>query len=199
MIRLLSAMCVFACTCVAFATTIPKVPLAELFQKADVVALVQVTEGRTLGTGEETCGASYEAIVVAGLKGANVGSTIKFGHNFGFEVGTQYILFLVKPDRPFDPKMSMNSEMERMRGHLNARCSSQWPDLTVMHSGNGALPVSFSAQFNYKDSVRVASRFVGIPPGVEVKAAMPSDIEEFSGVVWVRLDDMLKLLQQFAK
>jgi hypothetical protein len=199
MLRLLSAMPILACAFAAFATSISRVPVSELFQEADVVALAQVTEGRTLGVGDQTCGATYEALVLDGLKGVRAGATIKFGHYSGYEVGTRYLLFLAQPERSFDPKLSANSDIERGRKQLFDRCSVQWRELSVIHSGNGALSIMHAPPFNYKDAVRIASRYVGIPSGVEVKPAKPSDSEEFSAVVWVRLEDMLRLLRQFAR
>lgn len=184
------------CTVTGYATTLASVPLTELFQQADVVVLVQVTQGQVLGVGEETCGARYEAVVLEGLKGMKKGTTIKFGHLHGYKIGNRYLLFLLKSGRSYDTKMSTNAIMEHAQQQLIAKCSPVWHDLAVMHSGNGALPVNWASQFKYEDSVRIPSRFVGIPNELDTKAAKPSDNEESSGVVWVRLEDVLQYLKQ---
>lgn len=198
MTRLYFLMCLLGCAVTGFATTLASVPLTELFQQADVVALVQVTQGQVLVVGEETCGARYEAQVLEGLKGAKQGSTIKFGHLQGYKIGAKYLLFLLKSGRSYDPKMSTNAIMEQAEQQVITKCSPVWRDLTVMHSGNGALPVSWASQFKYEDSVRIPSRFVGIPNGLNTKVAKASDDEELSSVLWVRLEDLLHHLRQLS-
>jgi hypothetical protein len=53
----------------ALATTIPTLQISELFAKADVVAIVEIVEGRALGTGKESCGAIYTGQIERALKG----------------------------------------------------------------------------------------------------------------------------------
>ena len=183
----------------ASATTLPHIPIADLFAEADVVALVEVTEGHLLGEGKDNCGAKYRATVTEGLKGVDSGSVLEFGQYIGYEIGNRYLLFLTKPGRSYEPKMSINGELESARQAAIRKCLPQWTFFRVMHSGNGALPVNWSTQFDYKDSVRIPLRYVGVPESVPQKPAMPSDNEEFSSVFWVRLDDLLTMLRSLKK
>jgi len=183
----------------ANATTLANIPLSELFSEADVVALVEVAEGHLLEEGPETCGAVYRATVKEGLKGIKAGETVEFGPYFGYQIGDQYLLFLTKPGRSFDPKSSTNGAIESAQQSIVQRCQPKWKFLAVMHSGNGALPVNWSSQFEYKDSVRIPTRYIGIPKTIETKPAMPSDNEKFSSVVWVRLETMLNALRGLQK
>jgi hypothetical protein len=176
------------------ATTLPSVQIADLFREADVVARVQVTAGRVLGIGDDACGAKYEAIVEEGYKGIRKGDTIEFGNYYGYEVGNRYVLFLVAPGRTHEPVMSTNSEHMDAKQKFVARCGSQLRRNTVMHSGNGALPIQWTAEFDYKDAVRVRRRYVGLPLGTRAKPAKVGEIESDSDAVWVRVEDMSKLL-----
>ena len=178
----------------AWATTLPSIQIADLYHEADVVARVQITAGRVLGAGDNACGAKYEAIVEEGHKGVRKGDTIEFGNYFGYEIGNRYVLFLVAPGRTHEPVMSTNSMQREQKEKYVARCGPQLRRNTVMHSGNGALPIQWTAEFDYKDAVRVRRRYVGLPLGTRAKSAKVGEIEAGSDAVWVRVEDMSKLL-----
>ena len=184
---------------VAVATTLPPIPVSDLFKDADVVVVAEVVKGELIGSGEETCGAKYFAHVEESFKGSQKGSTIEFGNFHGYQLGGRYVLFLTRPGRTHEPMTSTNSMHLQAMALLQQRCGPKLVRNTVMHSGFGALQVHWTGKFNYKEGVRVPTQYVVMPKDVQTAAATPSEAEEFSGVVWVKLEDMLQLLRGFAK
>jgi len=180
-------------------TTLPPIQLSQLFGDADVVALVEVVSGETLGTGEKSCGAKYSALVVDGFKGASAGATIEFGNYYGYEIGNRYVLFLVGPGRKHEPMMSSNSMHLAARAEYEEQCASRIQRNTVMHSGNGALKVHWVTDFRYKDGVAVPTRYVVLPNTVATIPAKITETNEFSGEVWVRLPELVEVLRGMGK
>lgn len=197
--RLALRLCFLMMAGTASATTLPPVDIAELFKTADLVALVQVTSGEMLGTGKDSCGAKYTALVQDDFKGATKGETIEFGNYYGYEIGSNYVVFLTKAGRRFEPMTSTNSMMMRDRATFDQRCGPKINRNTVMHSGFGALRVLWTAEYQYKDAVRVPTRYVVLPSGTATAKAILSEQEEYSGTVWVKLDDMKTLLRGMAE
>ena len=197
MTKVLRSLCLvaFLATNSAVATTLPPIPIAELFKDADIVVVAEVTRGELIGLGEETCGAKYSAHVEESFKGSRKGDTIEFGNFYGYQLGGRYVLFLAKPGRTHEPMMSTNSMQLRAREQMQARCAAKLMRNTVMHSGNGALQIHWTGKFDYKDGVRVPTRYVVLPQDAPTTPAIASEPEEFSGVVWVKLEDMLLLLR----
>lgn len=191
----LFAACFFFLVCfMARATTLPPLPLAELFQDADIVALVQVTSGETLGVGDESCGAKYEARTIEAFKGTSKGATIEFGNYYGYAVGDRYILFLVGPGRSHAPVMSTNSMQLNAEAEYAKRCGPRLIRNTVMHSGFGAMEIHWVTDFEYQDGVSIATRYVVLPGGLLTIPKKLSETNQFSEEVWVRLSDVKKLL-----
>jgi hypothetical protein len=176
------------------ATTLAPVTIADLYKDADIVAKVQILSGQVLGIGENACGAKYNAVVEEAYKGVRQGETIEFGNFYGYEVGNQYVLFLVRPGRTHEPMMSTNSTYMDARQSYLKRCAPQLRRHTVMHSGNGALPVYRTVEFNYTDAVQVPRRYVVLPLETRAKPARVGERGEYSEMVWVRAEDMSKLL-----
>ncbi|WP_457321269.1 hypothetical protein [Roseateles sp. P5_E11] len=177
------------------ATTLPPIRLSQLFHDADIVALVQVTSGETMGTGDESCGAKYQARVIEAFKGASKGATLEFGNYFGYEIGNRYIIFLVGPGRSHEPMMSTNSMHLDARAEYEKRCGPLLRRNTVMHSGNGALHIHWVTDFGYKDGVAVPTRYVVLPDGLSTIPTKISETNEFSEEVWVRLPQMTEILK----
>jgi hypothetical protein len=188
---------VFACA--ANGTTLPRVTLSELFSNSDKVVFVEIAAGEVLSTEGGLCGAKYKGRVIENLKGSGVSDTIEFGYYIGYEVGSRYILFLSKRSKPFEPKRSTNAGIESAAREAMARCAKYQPPLMISHSGYGAMKVTWSSQFKYNDSVRIAERYVGLPDSMLKKPAKPSHNEEYSDVMWVSLIDFLAELRKMAK
>lgn len=204
MSRLMIATLLFLHGILGQATTLPQVPLSELIEHADVVAFVQIVKSELLKDvrtteGEIPCGASYEARVIEMLKGEITGTTFRFGHYEGYGVGNRYVVFLADRKNAYDPKDSTNGAMEQFMQLQATKCKNQWPPLSVTHSGNGTLPVNWSSQFEYKDSVRVPARYIRLPKGLQSKPAKLSDGEANSDAVWVRLQDFLQSVRDLGR
>ncbi|MFC3682392.1 hypothetical protein [Hydrogenophaga luteola] len=181
------------------ATTLPSIELSQLFRDADIVALVEVASGETIGTGEKSCGAKYAALVVDGFKGVSAGETIEFGNYYGYEIGSRYVLFLVGPGRKHEPVMSTNSMHRDAQAEHEKRCASRLRRNTVMHSGNGALRVHWVTDFQYKDGVAVPTRYVVLPSTIPTIPAKITETNEFSSEVWVRLPELADVLRGMGK
>lgn len=191
--------CVLSLHCLAEATTLPAIQASQLFQDADIVALVQVTSGETISTGDKPCGAKYSALVVDGFKGVSAGTMIEFGNYYGYEIGNRYVLFLVGPSRRHEPVMSTNSRQLDAKAEYEKQCASRLLRNTVMHSGNGALRVQWVTDFQFKDGVAVPTRYVVLPANVSTIPAKITETNEYSGEVWVRLPDFTKALKDMGK
>jgi hypothetical protein len=182
----------------AVATTLPALPIAELFREADLVVVATVTKGELIGLGELTCGAKYSAQVEESFKGSRKGATIEFGNYYGYELGGRYVLFLTKAGRNYDPMMTTNSMHLRAQDEFRTRCGSKLDRNTVMHSGFGALRIQYTNKFNFTDGVRVPTKYLVLPKGTNTAPAIASESEEFSDVVWVKLEQMLLILRDLA-
>jgi len=176
------------------ATTLPRIAIEQLFRDADVVVIAEITSGELIGIGEETCGAKYYARVEESFKGSSKGATIEFGNYYGYELGGRYVFFLVGAGRRYEPLMSTNSNDLKAKAEALARCRDKLDRNTVMHSGNGALPIHWTSKFKYNDGVRVPTRYVVLPKDMETTPAIASEQEEFSETVWVRLENMVRML-----
>jgi hypothetical protein len=185
--------------CRVTATTLPAIPLEELFRDADIVVIAEVVQGEIVRVGGQPCAAKYIAKVEESFKGAPKDATIEFGNFVGYELGSRYLLFIVGPERRHEPMMSTNSMHLQAKAALTARCGPTLQRSTVMHSGNGALRIDWTAKFNYKDGVRVPTRWVVLPKNIESVPATPSEKEEFAKVAWVRVEDMIRALRGLAK
>jgi len=154
----------------AQATTMPRLEISELWENAAAVVLVQVMEGRLLCDGD--CGAIYTGRVVERFKGLPK-STIQFGHQGGFAIGAQYLLFLTDPGKTYSPLMSDNSISARLRAEAIEECRMFWRGFEIMHSGLAYLEIAdhFSIDESGEDVVwiRVAvarERWVQFPESI---------------------------------
>ncbi|MEH6639509.1 MAG: hypothetical protein V7717_09560 [Porticoccaceae bacterium] len=180
------------------ATTLPKISVAELFNEADMVAIVQVVDGQVLGELEESCGAKYKARVIRGFKGADT-EYIYFGHFHGYEIGGRYLLFLTEPSRDYRPLMSTNSRSVEAEREFMEKCSNLLTAKKVMHSGNGALKIMWTGEYKYKDAVAVPNRYVAFPESVPRKPADLGERGEFSEYVWILETSATEYLESIAK
>ena len=81
------------CLPVASADSIARVPVKDMFAAADIVAYLQIREGRVAGSGY----AVYTAVVTEAFKGASENDTIVLGPYRGYAVGGDYLAFLQRP------------------------------------------------------------------------------------------------------
>ena len=95
--------------------------------------------------------------------------------------------------------MSTNSNDIKAKAEARARCEGKLDRSTVMHSGNGALPIHWTGKFKYKDGVRIPTRYVALPKNTETTPAIASEQEEFSDTVWVKLENVAEMLNRLAK
>jgi hypothetical protein len=79
------------------------VSVTDLFKQADVVVVVQVVSGDS----ENYDTAAYKSKVLAGFKGAEQGQYLFFRPYVGYEVGSQYVVFLRRAKA--GPKMGVQA------------------------------------------------------------------------------------------
>lgn len=172
----------------------PKIPVDELFNEADMVAIVQVVDGQVIGKFENSCGAKYKARVIRRFKG-NDTEYIYFGHFQGYEIGGRYLLFLTKPGRDYHPLMSTNSHaMKDEREHMK-KCSSLLTANQIMHSGYGALKIMSTGEYKYKEAVAVPNKYVVFPETVPRKYADLGERGKFGEYVWILETSAIEYLE----
>ena len=179
----------------ASATKLMPVAIDELFVAADLVAIVQITEGSVIRSGTTECGAKYRAQVIDVLKGASQKNSIEFGRVVGYEIGTRYLIFLAADGKRYDPLASTNSDAIRAGYEYETKCSSKWPRLNLIHSGTSAFRIvwyedkwkSSRAAFIRPDVVNIPGAGYG---ATTEKHAYPT----YDGSVYVPLDDLVKYL-----
>ena len=179
------------------ATTLAKIPIEQFFSEADYVAIVEVIQGRTLGGPSDNCGAIYTGHVIQGFKGIETG-TIEFGHDRGREIGGRYLLFLTKSGRTYEQLMSTNSMMFRLEQEHHRRCGQFLKANHIMQRGIGALKITWTSEYNYKQAVQVPLEFVGLPVGLDRKKADLGERGQLDDVVWVLETRMIDFLQTLA-
>lgn len=173
-------------TGIAQGTTLPQLKVEELFKQADVVVIAEIKSGHKVLAGEFPCGAKYQANIIHSLKGnLKKGSIVEFGPYEGHSIGKKYLLFLKNKGQRYTPMMSSNS------GHLNAirefeeKCAAIEAEYNIMFQGLGALEISFTSKFNYKDAILFPERWIIPPEGLERKPAEAEDNKIPSSETWV--------------
>jgi hypothetical protein len=179
----------------ALATTLPRLEVTELFAKADVVAIVQVVAGRTLGVGQESCGAIYTGQIERRFKGAAGVDTIEFGHFEGYEIGRRYLVFLTRPGETFDPLASTNSVSLEAEAKFRERCDSQHTAHRIMHSGECAIPILWAEALEYKDALLVHDRHVAFPDSVPRTKANAGERHELWDSIWIEESAAIRYLE----
>jgi hypothetical protein len=79
--------------------------ISELFNSADVVALVRIVSGDT----ENYDHTVYKGEVIQSFKGMPRGATVYFGPFVGNKLGWEYVLFLHNATKPITPKTTATS------------------------------------------------------------------------------------------
>lgn len=154
------------CPLAVLATIPASIALKDLLSEADHVVLVQLVEGRMLGTGEQTCGARYAGIVVRSFKGSPKGTRVEFGPYYPLELGTHYLLFL--SSSPNDRLVSTNSRELAAKADYLKRCKKEMAPLAIMHSGFAGMVVNETGPDIDKWIVNWRT-IVTLPTSVELK------------------------------
>ena len=179
---------------VANGTTLPAIHIDRLFDEADYVLIAQVIDGRTLESSGHECGAKYTGKVIRKLKGEN--DKISFGHFHGLEIGSTYLLFLTRPGREFAPIASTNSMTITREKEFREKCGAILTLPGIMHSGYGAIEITWARPYDYEDAAKVPSAYVVLPDSISTKRYNPSEKEDFDGYVWVLESDLVEYLEQ---
>ncbi len=193
----------FALVATAFgvaATKLMPVSIDELFVAADVVAIVQITEGSVIRNGATECGVRYRAQVIDVLKGANREMSIEFGRVEGYEIGTRYLIFLAADGKRYDPLASTNSDAIRAGYDYEKKCANKWPRLNLVHSGTSAFRISWYEE-KWKSSRAAVIRpdVVDIPKAGYGGTTEKHEYPTYDGSVYVSLDDLVKHLSRVFK
>jgi hypothetical protein len=155
--------------------------LAELFTRADKVALVTVVSGDT-GTYDV---AVYKARVVEGFKGVSAGETIYFGPYIGTQLGGDYILFLRDKSKPIEPK----SKTENAYGMVKYS--------EVFDEGYSSMLNSYECVFDGTQGcdygVRVCTDYIKLPKSLPAFSA-EGDYPPF-GCRWVKKKSFISFLE----
>ena len=178
----------------ASGTTLPPVPIEELFREADYVLVVEITDGRTLEPAGYKCGAIYTGRVIESIKGE--GDTVSFGHFHGYEIGSKYLVFLTKPDREYRPLMSTNSMAMTREQEFREKCNDVLTGARIMHSGYGVIEITWAIPNDYKDAAKVALRYVVLPESMQTMRYVPNEGEEFDEYTWVAEKDLIDYLKE---
>jgi hypothetical protein len=157
--------------------------LADLFSRADKVALVKVVSGTT----EVYKVSIYKAQVVRGFKGLSTGETIYFGPYLGTELGSEYILFLRDTPAVIEPKANVDGGYGRVRY------------LEVFDEGYSAMRASYECVFaggtqnqHCDYGVRVCTDYIKLPRSLPAFTD-GSDDPPF-GCRWVKKDSFISAL-----
>jgi hypothetical protein len=159
--------------------------LAELFRKADTVAVVKVLSGDT----ENYDRAVYKGQVVKSFKGAEVGETVYFGPYIGERLGYEYFLFLRNASNPLAPKKTSEGGYGTI--HYFA----------IFDEGYSSMETSYECVFDGKEitkrcdyGVRVCTDYIVIPKSTP--SLPPASEETPFGCRWVRKEVFISLLEK---
>jgi hypothetical protein len=159
------------------------VKLSNLFEMADIVALVRVVSGDT----ENYANAVYKADVIESFKGVAAGETVYFGPYAGVKLGWEYVLFLRSSANSLAPNTSSNL------GYGTVRYSE------VFNEGYSSMESSYECVFDGKEiarrcdyGVRVCTDYILLPKSVPTFPPMTQETP--FGCRWVRKEAFISVL-----
>lgn len=140
------------------------VSLHQLFQQADVVALVRIINGDgehysidPYGDGEPIVASIYEAKVLQGFKGANAGAVLFFGPYVGYGIGSEYVVALRRSGKQLRELLS-SGVADRSRLADNA------PYCEIMYEGYSVMAVSYTCEIpSCDEAIEVSDEQVTLP------------------------------------
>jgi len=175
------------------ATEIAQIGVDSLFKDADFVGIVKVTEGHTLGTGDDNCGASYTGFVINQFRGKQQ-KTINFGFSSGSKVGHKYLVFLTKQENEKRYLFSTNTKSESERLKSLKRCASVRKGWKIMHSGTAELEYIWSTKLGYEEGFILPSRFISFPDSIKkIEGTFDERFRHFK-LKWLRKEPVIQYL-----
>jgi hypothetical protein len=161
--------------------------ISELFNSADVVAVVKIVSGDT----ENYDRAVYKGQVIQSFKGMPRGATIYFGPFVGEMLGWEYVLFLRNVKSPINPKTT------GIASYGTVRYSE------VFNEGYSSMETSYECVFDGKEighkcdyGVRVCTDYIKLPKSMP--AFPPENNDPPFGCRWVRKAAFISLLDTLA-
>jgi hypothetical protein len=161
--------------------------ISELFNSADVVALVKIVSGDT----ENYHHTVYKATVMQSFKGTPRGATVYFGPFVGERLGWEYVLFLRSVTKPITPKTTAAASYGTV------------PYSEVFDEGYSSMLTSYACVFDGKgipekcdDGVRVCTDYIKLPKAVP--AFPPESNDPPFGCRWVRKAVFISMLETLA-
>ena len=139
------------------------IDLDQAVAQADVVAEVEIVEGRlAMASVGQRCGAIYEAVVRSTVKGPSVGSMISFSPFSGRGIGNRYVVLLVKAGAPGDstyayfkdPLIASRTPAGKEE-EARAQCESGYAPLRETGWGLGTIEGKPSPHFDYRPAVSI--------------------------------------------
>ena len=172
-------------------TTIAKVTLSDLFKQADLVATVRILSGDS----EHYDVTVYKGQIEKAFKGARANQTIYFGPHVSFGVGSEYLGFLSKAEKGIEPG-----------GKSPGVNYGVLPSFfRIMYAGFSIMPIEYVCVFDGKDTAQQCDYAVKLNPE---QVIVPASVKAFprgeAGPItnyekWVRRDELVALLERFAK
>jgi hypothetical protein len=161
--------------------------ISDLFNGADVVALVKIVSGDTENY-EHTV---YKGEVIQSFKGMPRGATVYFGPFVGEKLGWEYVLFLRNVTKPITPKTTATASYGTI------------PYFEVFNEGYSSMETSYACVFDGKEiaqkcdyGVRVCTDYIKLPKSMP---AFPPEVNDPPlGCRWVRKAVFISLLDTLA-
>lgn len=181
----------------AQATTLPQLKVEDLFKEADVVVIAKIQSGHRVTAGEYPCGAKYEAKIIHSLKGElENDSIVEFGPYLGHGIGNKYLLFLKARGSRYEPMTSSTGAILSAMAEREKKCAPSEAAYGIMFHGFGALEISWTTKFEYKDAIKFPEEWVLPPVSLERKPAEAGDNRMLSEESWVREDDFVEYIRE---
>lgn len=161
--------------------------ISDLFEAADIVALVKIVSGDT----ESYDHPVYKGEVIQSFKGTPSGATVYFGPFVGERLGWEYVLFLRNATKPITPKTTAKVAYGTV------------PYSEVFNQGYSSMETSYECVFDGKEiakkcdyGVRVCTDYIKLPQSMS--AFPPEDNDPPFGCRWVRKGVFISFLDTLA-
>ncbi len=184
--------------------TLRRVPIPELFAEADIVAVIQIVDGKVIPEAEGGCGAKYTAKVLDPLKNTMKNQAITIRGGYGYKLGHEYLVFLKKYATP--PEIEMYNAMampnadpkERVLVEALAKCISAVNGFSVLHAGTASLSMGrteFARGTGAQEAVLIPTRFISVDKSIISTPVKGDDADSISEPAWVEKAAFLQYLR----